>query len=74
MNEELYKVGWKAQFISGMIMPLLMFVNNIAYVLVFIAGSIFVTRGLSQSVIFRHSSSIQGSSRCLSRRQPISLT
>ncbi len=44
INEELYKAGWKAQFISGIIMPLMMFVNNIGYVLVSVIGGILVTK------------------------------
>lgn len=44
INERLYAVGWKAQFVSGIIMPLLQFVNNIGYVLVCVAGGIFVTQ------------------------------
>jgi ATP-binding cassette subfamily B protein len=44
INDELYKAGWKAQFISGIIMPLMMFINNIAYVLVCVIGGILVTR------------------------------
>lgn len=45
INEQLYAAGWKAQFVSGIIMPLLMFINNIGYVLVCIFGSILVIRG-----------------------------
>ena len=45
INEELYNVGWKAQFISGIIMPLMKFINNIGYVLVCVVGGIFVTKG-----------------------------
>lgn len=47
-NEQLYEVGWKAQFISGLIMPVLSFVNNIAYVAVAVIGGIMVTqRGIT---------------------------
>lgn len=42
-NEELYDHGWKAQFISGIIMPLLSFINNVGYMLVCVVGGIFVT-------------------------------
>jgi ATP-binding cassette subfamily B protein len=45
VNEELYESGWKAQFISGIIMPLMTFVGNIGYVLICVVGGIFVTRG-----------------------------
>lgn len=43
INDSLYEVGWKAQFISGIIMPLLALINNIGYVLVSVVGGIFVT-------------------------------
>ncbi|MCP1137233.1 ABC transporter ATP-binding protein/permease [Paenibacillus polysaccharolyticus] len=45
VNEELYASGWKAQFISGIIMPLMNFVGNLGYVLICVVGGIFVTRG-----------------------------
>lgn len=45
INGRLYDAGWRAQFISGIIFPLLNFVNNIGYVLVAVVGSIFVTQG-----------------------------
>src|SRR5256884_3930148 len=32
LNENLYNAGWRAQFVSGMIMPLLSFVCNLSYV------------------------------------------
>lgn len=44
INDELYESGWKAQFISGIIFPLLTFVNNIGYVIISVAGGIMVTR------------------------------
>ncbi|HEX3012077.1 MAG TPA: ABC transporter ATP-binding protein [Syntrophomonadaceae bacterium] len=42
INQKLYDAGWKAQFISGIIMPLLTFINNVGYVLVSVVGGIFV--------------------------------
>lgn len=45
INEELYNSGWKAQFLSGVIMPLMSFVSNIGYVLVCVVGGLFVTKG-----------------------------
>ncbi|NLA77304.1 MAG: ABC transporter ATP-binding protein, partial [Clostridiales bacterium] len=45
INTELYKVSKRAQFISGMIMPFIGFVNNVGYVLVCMVGGIFVLRG-----------------------------
>lgn len=44
INERLYHAGSRAQFISGIIMPLTGFINNIGYVLVCVVGAIFVTR------------------------------
>ncbi|HNX92560.1 MAG TPA: ABC transporter ATP-binding protein, partial [Syntrophomonas sp.] len=46
INEKLYTAGWKAQFVSGLIMPLLSFINNVGYVMVCVAGGIFVTKRL----------------------------
>ncbi|RUQ26993.1 ABC transporter ATP-binding protein [Peribacillus cavernae] len=48
MNEKLYDSGWKAQFVSGLIMPLMSFINNIGYVFVCVAGGILVTRNTIQ--------------------------
>lgn len=45
INEKLYNSGWKAQFISGIMMPLMMFVGNIGFVLVCVVGGVLVTRG-----------------------------
>ncbi|MFL6518155.1 MAG: ABC transporter ATP-binding protein [Bacillus sp. (in: firmicutes)] len=44
INESLYQSAWKAQFVSGMIMPLMSFINNIGYVLVSVVGGILVTK------------------------------
>jgi ATP-binding cassette subfamily B protein len=44
-NDKLYDAGWRAQFVSGMIMPLMMSIGNIGYVLVAVIGGIMVTRG-----------------------------
>ena len=46
INQELYDAGWKAQFISGVIMPLMNFVSNIGYVFVCVVGGILVTKGI----------------------------
>ena len=45
INDELYRVSRKAQFISGTIMPLLGFINNISYVLICVAGGSYVLSG-----------------------------
>ncbi|MBP2001895.1 ATP-binding cassette subfamily B protein [Paenibacillus shirakamiensis] len=44
INERLYESGWKAQFISGMIMPVMSFIGNISYVLISVIGGIMVTK------------------------------
>lgn len=44
VNERLFSAAWKAQFFSGVIMPLMFFVTNIGYVLVSVVGGILVTR------------------------------
>lgn len=43
INGKLYDSGWKAQFISGIIMPLMTLINNIGYVLVCVVGGVLVT-------------------------------
>ncbi len=43
INEELYSSSWKAQFISGIIMPLLSFVSNIGYVLICVVGGVLAS-------------------------------
>ncbi|PKM93494.1 MAG: ABC transporter [Firmicutes bacterium HGW-Firmicutes-1] len=45
LNSKLYDAGFKAQFISGIIMPLMMFINNIGYVIVCVVGGLLVTKG-----------------------------
>lgn len=44
INDKLYDSGWRAQFMSGMIMPLMMFIGNLGYVLICVVGGIFVTK------------------------------
>ncbi|MFX4263462.1 ABC transporter ATP-binding protein [Pelotomaculum propionicicum] len=44
INERLYKVGWKAQFMSGVIFPALNFVSNIGYVLICVVGGLLVAQ------------------------------
>ena len=46
VNEQLYDAGWKAQFISGIIMPLMMAIGNLGYVFIVILGGISVARGI----------------------------
>ncbi|AIQ76938.1 ABC transporter [Paenibacillus odorifer] len=44
INDKLYDSGWRSQFMSGMIMPLMMFIGNLGYVLICVVGGIFVTK------------------------------
>lgn len=44
INGRLYEAGWKAQFISGVIMPIMSFIGNIGYVLISVVGGILVTK------------------------------
>ncbi|MBL3640769.1 ABC transporter ATP-binding protein [Bacillus sp. RHFB] len=44
VNEELYNAGSKAQFISGIIMPVMFFIGNLSYVLISVVGGILVTQ------------------------------
>jgi len=44
INGELYKVAARAQFMSGVIMPVLSFVNNLGYVAVCVVGGILVSK------------------------------
>ncbi|MET3287633.1 UNVERIFIED_CONTAM: ATP-binding cassette subfamily B multidrug efflux pump [Brevibacillus sp. OAP136] len=44
INDKLYDSGWRAQFISGIIMPLMSLINNIGYVLVCVVGGVLVTQ------------------------------
>jgi ATP-binding cassette subfamily B protein len=45
VNDQLYDAGWKAQFISGIIMPLMIAIGNLSYVFIVILGGISVARG-----------------------------
>jgi ATP-binding cassette subfamily B protein len=44
LNEKYYNAGWRAQFASGMIMPLMMSIGNIGYVFVSVIGGILVAQ------------------------------
>jgi len=46
VNDRLYNAGWKAQFISGIIMPLMDFVSNLGFVVICVVGGIFATQGI----------------------------
>lgn len=44
-NASLYKSAWKSNFLSGMIMPITMFIGNLAYVAICILGGYFTANG-----------------------------
>ncbi|MCW2853762.1 MAG: transporter ATP-binding protein [Nocardioides sp.] len=44
-NDELYEASFKAQFVSGLIMPLMMFVGNLNYVVIAVVGGLRVASG-----------------------------
>ena len=44
-NKELYKSGWRSQFLSGLMYPLMNFVGNVGYVAVAILGGYFAVKG-----------------------------
>ncbi|WP_284533062.1 ABC transporter ATP-binding protein [Nocardioides sp. T2.26MG-1] len=44
-NDELYKVSFGAQFVSGLIMPSMMFVGNLNYVAIAVIGGLRVANG-----------------------------
>ncbi len=45
VNEELYEASFKAQFISGIIMPTMTFINNLNYVAICVIGGLGVAQG-----------------------------
>ncbi len=44
-NKELYTSGWKSQFLSGLMHPLMMFVGNLGYVAVSVVGGYLAIKG-----------------------------
>ncbi|QIG41048.1 ABC transporter ATP-binding protein [Microbacterium sp. 4R-513] len=45
-NEEVYRASFGAQFISGVIMPAMMFIGNLVYVAIAVVGGLQVAAGL----------------------------
>jgi ATP-binding cassette, subfamily B, multidrug efflux pump len=45
INDKYYEAGWRAQFVSGTIMPLIRSIGNLGYVFVAVIGGIMVTQG-----------------------------
>ena len=44
LNQAYYDAAWRAQFVSGAIMPTMMFMGNLGYVCVAVIGGLLVTR------------------------------
>ena len=44
-NGKLYESGWKAQFFSGLMMPLMSFIGNFGYVAVCVVGAVLAFNG-----------------------------
>ncbi len=44
-NDELYEASYGAQFVSGLIMPIMMFVGNLNYVIIAVLGGLRVASG-----------------------------
>lgn len=44
-NKELYKSGWKSQFLSGLMHPIMNFIGNVGYVAVAILGGYLAIKG-----------------------------
>ena len=48
LNNSLYKSAWKSQFLSGMMMPIMVFIGNLGYVIVAIMGGFLAIRNKIQ--------------------------
>src|SRR6185503_14612248 len=44
LNDDYYDGAWRAQFVTGIIWPTMMFVGNLGYVLTAVIGGLLVTR------------------------------
>lgn len=44
-NQNIYNVTWKAQFMSSMMMPVMSFVGDLSYVLIFVVGVSIILNG-----------------------------
>jgi len=44
-NKELYQAGWKANFLSGMMMPIIGFISNLGYVGIVVVGGALAVSG-----------------------------
>lgn len=44
-NKKLYEAGWKSQFLSGLMHPIMNFIGNLNYAIIAIAGAYFCSKG-----------------------------
>lgn len=44
-NEHLYEAGWKSQFFSGLMHPIMNFIGNLNYAIIAIAGAYYCAKG-----------------------------
>jgi ATP-binding cassette subfamily B protein len=49
-NDDLYNTAWKAQFLTGFMMPMMNFIGNLGYVAVCMVGAYLVTSGDGMTV------------------------
>jgi len=45
INDKLYSSGWKSQFMSGLMMPIMAFIGNFGYVCVCVIGAVLAVNG-----------------------------
>ena len=45
-NNELYGTAWKAQFLSGVMYPIMNFVGNVGYVAICMLGAYYASQGI----------------------------
>ncbi len=45
LNNVLYKSAWKSQFLSGLMVPIVLFIGNFSYVAICVVGAILFTNG-----------------------------
>lgn len=51
INQQLYQNNWKSQFLSGFMQPIMGFIGNLSYALIFIVGVALILKG-SDTVTF----------------------
>ncbi|MBQ2675819.1 MAG: ABC transporter ATP-binding protein [Clostridia bacterium] len=44
-NDALYEAGWKSQFLSGLMMPIMKFIGNLGYVAISVLGGFLAIKG-----------------------------